>query len=183
MQLDWDKAINEILSEKMTCQACGATGRRDDRRLHARSLRRRVRDALQRMRRQDRLRRAQARRRLRSRARAQHRVNGEVMDEAGMMGVLLDECRRNLEDSIDYLATYWKEEIEVDYDDMAEGARRSRPGAFQGRRRVAFAARRGVPPAPPLVPRAPCAHPGSRGGAANYVEEVIGLGYTTLLGD
>ena len=24
MQLDWDKAINEILSDKMTCQACGA---------------------------------------------------------------------------------------------------------------------------------------------------------------
>ena len=26
MQLDWDKAINEILAEKMTCQACGAMG-------------------------------------------------------------------------------------------------------------------------------------------------------------
>jgi len=26
MQLDWDKAINDILSEKMTCQACGAMG-------------------------------------------------------------------------------------------------------------------------------------------------------------
>ena len=26
MQLDWDKAINDILAEKMTCQGCGALG-------------------------------------------------------------------------------------------------------------------------------------------------------------
>ena len=43
-----------------------------------------------------------------------YRVNGTLMDEPGMMGVLLDETRHNLEESIDFLATYWKEEGDID---------------------------------------------------------------------
>ena len=34
------------------------------------------------------------------------------------MVALLDECRRNLEESLDYLAEYWREDLDLDPDDM-----------------------------------------------------------------
>src|SRR5690606_37235250 len=49
------------------------------------------------------------------------RVNGELMNEAGMMGVLLDECRTNLEESMGYLRTCWKEEDAVEFEDAQLG--------------------------------------------------------------
>jgi hypothetical protein len=111
-----------------------------------------------------------------------HRVNGELMDEAGMMGVLLDECRHNLEDSIDYLATYWKEEIEVEYDDMTKGLDQVDPDLFKEE----DAWRMRLEEEYLQLHRwfrenhVPIPDPGWR---SNYVEEVVQLGYSTLLGD
>ncbi|MBK7330751.1 MAG: hypothetical protein IPI85_17215 [Dehalococcoidia bacterium] len=109
-------------------------------------------------------------------------MNGELMDEAGMMSVLIDECRRNLEDSIDYLATYWKEEIEVDFDDMAKGLDQVDPELFKEedswRLRLEeeyLQLHRWF-----RENHVPIPDPGWR---STYTEEVIGLGYTTLLGD
>jgi len=112
----------------------------------------------------------------------QYRVNGERMDEVGMMSVLVDECRHNLEESIDYLSTYWKEEIEVEYDDMQKPLEEVDPDLFREedgwRMRLEeeylqlhrWFRERNVP-----VP-----DPGWR---SQYVEEVAALGYTSLLGD
>lgn len=181
MQLDWDKAINEILSEKMTCQACGAMGDQMivgyTREASAAEFATRCKDCTDKS-------DCDARKLVvvcEPCARV-HRVNGELMDESGMMGAVLDECRRNLEDSVDYLATYWKEEIEVDYDDMAKGLDEVDPELFKEedswRLRLEeeylqlhrWFREHGVP-----IP-----DPGWR---SNYVEEVVSLGYTSLLGD
>ena len=34
------------------------------------------------------------------------------------MLALLDECRRNLEETLDYLADYWREDLDIDPDEM-----------------------------------------------------------------
>ncbi|MGB4863903.1 MAG: hypothetical protein WBO97_15730 [Tepidiformaceae bacterium] len=181
MQLDWDKAINDILAEKMTCQACGAMGDQMivgyTREVAAAEFATRCKECVDKS-------DCDARKLVvvcESCAR-QFRVNGEMMDEAGMMGVLLDECRRNLEDSVDYLAMYWKEEIEVEFDDMAKGLDEVDPELFKEedswRLRLEeeylqlhrWFRERHVP-----IPEA--------GWRSTYVEEVIELGYTTLLGD
>ena len=181
MQLDWDKAINDILSEKMTCQACGAMGDQMivgyTREAAAAEFATRCKECTDKS-------DCDARKLVVvcEPCARQYRVNGELMDEAGMMSVLIDECRRNLEDSIDYLATYWKEEIEVEYDDMAKGLDQVDPELFKEedswRMRVEgvdLEPHRGV-----REDHLPLPDPGWR---STYVEEVVGLGYTTLLGD
>ncbi|MBA4181940.1 MAG: hypothetical protein C0506_15220 [Anaerolinea sp.] len=181
MQLDWDKAINDILAEKMTCQACGAIG--DEmivgytRNMDAAEFAMRCRDCVDKT-------ECDARKLVvvcEPCART-YRVNGQKMDEAGMMGVLLEECRNNLEESVDYLAGYWKEEAEVEYDEMAKRLDEVDPELFKEedgwRMRLEeeylqmhrWFREHGHP-----VP-----DPGWR---SQYVEEVIGLGYGTLLGD
>ena len=99
-----------------------------------------------------------------------------------MMAILMDECRRNLEDSIDYLATYWKEEIDVPFEDMSKGLDEVDPELFKEedswRSRLEeeylqlhrwFRERHLAIPDP--------------GWRSQYVEEVVALGYSSLLGD
>ncbi len=181
MQLDWDKAINDILAEKMTCQGCGAIGDQMivgyTRNMEAAEFAMRCRDCVDKT-------DCDARKLVvvcEPCART-YRVNGEQMDEAGMMGVLMEECRNNLEESVDYLAGYWKEESEVEYDDMSRRLDEVDPELFKEedgwRMRLEeeyvqlhrWFREHGHP-----VP-----DPGWR---SQYVEDVIGLGYSTLLGD
>jgi hypothetical protein len=176
MQLDWDKAINDILSEKMTCQACGAMGEEMivgyTREAGAAEFAQRCKECTDKS-------DCDARKLVVvcEPCARQYRVNGAFMDEAGMM-----ECRRNLEDSVDYLATYWKEEIEVEYDDMAKGLDEVDPELFKEE----DSWRSRLEEEYLQVHRwfrenhVPVPDPGWR---SNYVEEVVGLGYTTLLGD
>lgn len=181
MQLDWDKAINEILSEKLACQACGALG--DEmvvgytREASAAEFAARCRDCTDKS-------DCDARKLVvvcENCARV-HRVNGELMDETGMMTMMLEECRRNLEESIDYLSTYWKEETDVSYDDMQKGLHEVDPELF----REEDAWRMKLEEEYLQLHRwfrehrVPIPDPGWR---SEYVEDVIALGYTTLLGD
>lgn len=181
MQFDWDKTINEILAEKMSCQACGSMG--DEmivgytRNADAAEFAPRCKECTDKT-------DCDARKLVvvcEACAR-KYRVNGAAMDETGMMAVLMEECRHNLEDSVDYLANYWKEEIEVEYDDMDRGLHEVDPEIFREedswRMRLEeeyiqlhrWFREHGQP-----IP-----DPGWR---SQYAEEVIGLGYTTLLGD
>ena len=181
MQLDWDKAINDILAEKMTCQACGAIGDQMvvgyTRSIEAAEFALRCRDCVDKT-------DCDARKLVvvcEPCART-YRVNGEPMDEAGMMGILIEECRNNLEESVDYLSGYWKEEAEVEYDDMCRRLDEVDPELFKEedgwRMRLEeeyvqlhrWFREHGHP-----VP-----DPGWR---SQYVEDVIGMGYSTLLGD
>ncbi len=180
-QLDWDKAINEILAEKMACQACGALG--DEmivgytRNAEAAEFAQRCKECIDKS-------DCDARKLVvvcEACAR-KYRVNGQAMDEAGMMSILLDECRHNLDESIDYLAGYWKEEVEVEYDDMVRGLEDVDPELFKEE----DGWRRQLEEEYMQLHRwfrdhnVPVPDPGWR---SQYVEDVIALGYDTLLGD
>ena len=181
MQLDWDKAINEILAEKMACQACGALGDQMivgyTRSIEAAQFAERCKECVDKT-------DCDARKLVIvcEACAATYRVNGELMDETGMMSVLMEECRRNLDESVDYLATFWKEDAEIEYEDMAKSLSEVDPELFKEEdswrlrleeeyltlHRWFRDHQRGIP------------DPGWR---SQYAEDVIGLGYQTLLGD
>lgn len=181
MQVDWDKTINDILAGKMSCQACGTLGdsmvvgytRNPD----AAQFASRCKDCIDKT-------DCDARKLVvvcEDCAR-RYRVNGEHMDETGMMTLLMEECRTNLEESMDYLSTYWKEEADVDYDDMQRSLLEVDPELFREedawRRRLEeeyLQFHRWFRDRNLTIP-----NPGWR---SQYVEDVVSLGYATLLGD
>jgi hypothetical protein len=98
------------------------------------------------------------------------------------MLALLDECRRNLEETLDYLADFWREDLDIDPDEMEKRLEEVDPELFEEennwRRYLEeqylkihqwFRERRLAVPSP--------------GWRSEYVEDIIGLGYPTLLGD
>jgi hypothetical protein len=181
MQLDWDKTINEILSEKMTCQACGAMAEQMlvgyTRNPDAAEFASRCKDCVDKT-------DCDARKLVVvcEPCARRYKVNGQMMDMAGMMSLLLDECRHNLEESVDYLSGYWKEEIELDYDDMDKRLDEVDPDLFREedgwRVRLEeeyLQMHRWFREHNVRIP-----DPGWR---SQYAEDVIALGYSTLLGD
>jgi len=181
MQIDWQKTIEEILSEKMACPRCGRfveevlagytrepwgadyaprcqfCTRKDD--CDARKL-----VVLC----------GQCASELRMRARA--------VDQQALMAMLINDCRKDLEEALDYLAEFWLEDLEVDPEDADKRLEDYDPAVFaeenSSRKRLEEEYltyhrwfREHALPIP---------DPGWR---ADYVEEIIGLGYTTLLGD
>ncbi len=181
MQIDWQQTIDEILSDKMACPRCGRfteevvagytrepwgadyaprcqfCNRKDD--CDARKL-----VVLC----------AQCANELQLRARP--------VDQQGLMGMLLNDCRKDLEESLDYLAEFWQEDLDVTPEDMDKRLDEFDPAVFteenDARRRLEeeylsyhrWFREHGV-----RIPE-----PAWRG---EYVEEIISLGYDTLLGD
>ena len=181
MQLDWDKTINEILAGSLACQACNVLG--DEmivgytRHPDAAAFAARCRDCADKN-------GCDARKLVVvcSECAERYRVNGQAMSEVGWMTVRMDECRRNLEESLDYLSTYWKEEAGIEYADMSRKLEDVDPDTF--REEDSWRARledeylqlhRWFRERPMRIP-----NPSWRG---QYVEDVVSLGYTSLLGD
>ena len=181
MSVDWDKTINEILAGTLACQACDALG--DEmivgytRSTEAAEFAARCQDCTDKS-------DCDARKLVVvcEPCANQYRVNGELMTEAGWMGVQLDETRRNLEESLDYLSTYWKEEAEIEFADMSRKLEEVDPDTF--REEDGWRARmeeeylriqRWFRDHQVRVP-----DPGWR---SQYVEDVVALGYTSRLGD
>jgi hypothetical protein len=98
------------------------------------------------------------------------------------MVALLEECRRNLEETLDYLADYWREDLDIDPDEMDKRLEDVDPELFdeentwrnylesQYMRIHEWFRKRTIP----------IANPGWR---SEYVEDVVALGYETQLGD
>ena len=180
-EVDWNKAINEILSGTMICQACGAIA--DEmivgytRVAEAAEFADRCKECIDKT-------DCDARKLVVvcEACAAKFRVNGASMDEAGMMALIMDECRHNLEESIDYLATYWKEDAEIEWEDMQKRLDEVDPELFKEEdswrtklEEEYMQLHRWFRERAKPVPDA--------GWRSQYVEDVIGLGYTTLLGD
>lgn len=98
------------------------------------------------------------------------------------MTLLLNECRKDLEECLDYLAEYWREDLDIDPEDMDKRLEEVAPEVFAEenawRHRLEeeyLAYHRWFREHNLRIP-----NPGWR---SEYVEEIIGLGYTTLLGD
>ena len=181
MSVDWDKTINEILAGTLACQACEALG--DEmivgytRSTEAAEFALRCQDCTDKS-------DCDARKLVVvcEPCASRYRVNGQLMTEAGWMGVQLDECRRNLEESLDYLSTYWKEEAEIEFADMSRRLEEVDPDTFREedgwRSRMEeeyLRIHRWFRERNVRVP-----DPGWR---SQYVEDVVALGYTSRLGD
>lgn len=181
MQIDWQRAINDILASKLSCPRCGTLvdeamvgylrtpeaaqwaplceGCNKRENCDARKL------VL-----------------LCAPCATEVRLRARPVNEQGFMLALLDECRRTLDESVDYLADYWREDLDVDPGDTDKRLEELEPELFEEednwRRYVeeqylkvhSWLRERHIP-----IP-----DPGWR---SEYVEEVIGTGYATLLGD
>ncbi|MPZ24135.1 MAG: hypothetical protein GEU28_11475 [Dehalococcoidia bacterium] len=181
MQIEWEKTINELLAERVACRRCGdlrttvsvgysrspglaeyaprcndCTNKGD---CDARKLVVLCADCAREL-----------------------KLRVREVDAPGLMGLLMEECRRDLEECLDYLEDYWREDLDIDPGDMDRRFEEVAPEAFaeeDGWRSHLeeeyvsyhkwFRAH-----------RAPVPDPGWR---SQYVEEVITLGYPTLLGD
>jgi hypothetical protein len=181
MQIDWDKAIEEILSERLTCPRCerftedvvaGYTrepwgsdyaprcqfcNRKDE--CDARKLVVLCNACAQ---------------ELALRARA--------VDQTQLMTMLLNDCRRDLEECLDYLLEYWQDDLDVPPDSADKRLEEFAPDVFaeedDARRRLEeeyLTYHRWFRDHRIRVP-----DPGWR---SEYAEEIVGLGYTTQLGD
>jgi len=181
MQIDWQRAINDILASKLSCPRCGTLvdevmigylrtpdaaqwaplcdgcSKRDN---------------------------CDARKfvALCHACASEARLRAHPVNEQGFMMALLEECRRCLDESLDYISDYWREDLDVDPEEMDKRLEEVEADLFEEedtwRRYVeeqylkvhAWLRERHI-----AIP-----NPGWR---SEYVEEVIAAGYTTSLGD
>jgi hypothetical protein len=181
MQIDWRKAIDEILSSEICCPRCGALvpevmvgysrapSASQFAPLCQGCIPREACDARKLV-------------LLCESCARKARLRGRKVNQDGMMVALFEECQRNLEESLDYLAEYWREDLDIDPEDMDKRLEQVDPQVFahesDWRRHLEeqylkfhrWFRERGL--------RIP--NPAWR---SEYVEEIVALGYETLLGD
>ena len=110
------------------------------------------------------------------------RLRGSTVDTAQILETYMLDCRRDLEESLDYLAEYWRDDFELSEEELDQPLEQVDPDAFreeaEWRDRLeeeylqyhrAFRDRRQRIPNP--------------GWRAEYVEEIIALGYETKLSE
>jgi hypothetical protein len=110
------------------------------------------------------------------------RLRARPVDQEGMMSLLLNDCRKDLEECLDYLADYWQEDLEVEPENVEARLEEVDPEVFE--EETAWRTK--------LEEEYLTYHhwfrehniripePEWRG---RYVEELIAIGYGTLLGD
>lgn len=181
MQIDWSKTIDEIFADKLTCLRCGVLTSQVvagyTRLPEAANYAPRCHHCT---RKED----CDARKLVIvcETCAKELRLRAKPVDEVGMMTMLLNDCRKDLEDCLDYLAEYWQEDLDIDPEDMDRRLEDVDPAVFaeedNWRRRLEeeylsyhqwFRERNIRIPDP--------------GWRSEYVEEIIALGYDTLLGD
>jgi len=181
MQINWQQTINDILADKLSCPRCGSLieevfigylrtpeaadwaplcegcSKREG--CEARKLVTLCQDCA-----------------------AHVRLRARKVNEEGLMTVLLEECRHQLEETLDYLTDYWREDLDIDPGDMDKRLENIDPELFEEenswRRYLeeqylklhAWFRKRHLAISTP-------------GWRSEYAEEVISLGYKTLLGD
>ena len=181
MQIDWESAINGIFAERLTCPRCSQD---NDRLLVGYSRRPSLNPYAPRHQNCPRGAECEARKliTLCDRCAREERLRGQPVDAPQLLETYMMDCRRDLEESLDYLAEYWRDDFELTEDQIDARFEDVSPEAFEDegdwRRRLEeeylfyhreFRARN---------VRIPAA--GWRG---EYVEEMRELGYETLLGE
>jgi hypothetical protein len=181
MQIDWDKTIDDIFADKLSCLRCGslsatlvagytrspAAGEYSPRSHNCKNKEE-----------------CDARRLVVvcEPCARELRLRANPVDQEGMMHLLVNDCRKDLEDCLDYLADYWQEDLDVDPSDMDARLEDIEPDIFAEedtwRRKLEdefLSYHRWFREHDVRVP-----NPGWR---SEYVEEIVALGYKTLLGD
>jgi hypothetical protein len=181
MQIDWDKTIDDIFADKISCLRCGSLNTtlvagytrapaaadysprshncKNKEECDARKLVVVCENCAREL-----------------------RLRANPVDQEGMMSLLINDCRKDLEDCLDYLADYWQEDLDISPEEMGSRLEDVAPDVFE--EETSWRARleeeyltyhRWFREHNHRVPE-----PEWR---AQFVEEVIGLGYTTTLGD
>lgn len=181
MQIDWGKTVNDILADKVACLRCGklesyiyvgysrsaegaeyaprcqSCGRKDG--CDARKL------VV-----------------LCSQCAKELRVRVNPADQEAMMALLMNDCRKDLEDCLDYLTDFWQEDLDIAPEDEGGSLEGIAPDVFAEedawRRQLEEEYLSYHRWFREHTLRVPNAH-----WRSEYVEEVIALGYATLLGD
>ena len=181
MQIDWDKTIDEILADKMACPRCGSLA---DHIVAGYSREPWGADYAPRCQFCNRKEDCDARKLVvlcegcaRELGLRSRRVNQETL-----MAMLLNDCRKDLEECLDYLAEYWQEDLDVPLKEADKRLEEYEPETFaeedEARRRLEeeyLTYQRWFREHHLRIPDA--------GWRSEYVEDILGLGYKTLLGD
>src|SRR5688572_14139091 len=59
------------------------------------------------------------------------RLRARPVDQEGMMNLLMEDCRKDLEECLDYLAEYWLEDLDVEPDEPAARLEDVAPDVFE----------------------------------------------------
>lgn len=181
MQIDWDKTIEDILAEKASCPRCGSFSES----LVAGYTREHWgADYAPRCHFCNRKDECDARKLvvLCEGCALELHLRARKVDQPELMAMVLNDCRKELEECLDYLAEYWQEDLNVpaeapetrleDYDLSAFEEEKSARERLEEEYLTYHRWFRGR--------RLPVPDPAWR---AEYVEEMVALGYATLLGD
>jgi len=181
MQIDWQQTIEEILADKMACPRCGTFAEEvvagytrepwgvdyaprcrfctkkedcDSRKLVV----------------------------LCGACAVELRLRAHPVDQETLMVMLLTDCRKDLDECLDYLVEFWQEDLDVPPDEQDKRLEEYDPDAFaeedETRRRLEdeyLSYHRWFREHALRIPEA-----GWRG---EYAEEILSLGYTTQLGE
>ena len=181
MQIDWDKTIDEILAEKQACPRCGALTESIvagySREPWAVEYAPRCKFCVQK---DD----CDARKLvvLCAGCATELRLRTRPVNPTELMTLLVTDCRKDLDEALDYLAEFWQDDLDVapeetskrleDYDaetfSEETDARRRLEEEYLNYHRWFREHNIRIP------------EPGWR---AEYAEDILGLGYETLLGD
>jgi hypothetical protein len=181
MQIDWQRAINDILASKLTCPRCGALA--DEAMIGYLRTPEAAQWAplCQGCSKRD---NCDARKFviLCPACAAETRLRAHPVNEQSYMLALLEECRRTLDESLDYIVEYWREDLDIDPEEIDKRLEEVEPDLFEEedswRRYVeeqylkvhSWLREHHIP-----IPDA--------GWRSEYVEGVVGASYNTLLGD
>lgn len=110
------------------------------------------------------------------------RLRARPVDQIGMMTLLMEDCRKDMEECLDYLAEFWQEDLDVAPEEVTARLEDVAPDVFEDE--TSWRAR--------LEEEYLSYHHWFREHEiripepewrSQYVEEIIGLGYPTTLGD
>lgn len=110
------------------------------------------------------------------------RLRARPVDQVGMMTLLIQDCRKDLEECLDYLAEYWQEDLDLPPEEVTARLEDVAPDVFEDE--TSWRSR--------LEEEYLTYHRWFRGHnvrlpepewRSQYVEEIIALGYKTALGD
>jgi len=183
MQIDWDRAIDDIFLDKLgySCLRCGA---KDVTLVAGYSRSPAAADYAPRTHNCKNKEECDARRLVVvcDACARELRLRANPVDQEGLLGLLVNDCRKDLEDCLDYLADYWQEDLDIDPSQADARLEDVEPDIFAEedawRRQLEeeyLSYHRWYREHNLHVP-----NPGWR---SEYVEEIAALGYKTLLGD
>lgn len=181
MQIDWNQTINDIFADKLCCLRCGSATAElvagFSRAPSAAEYSPRQHECTHK---ED----CDARKLVLvcETCAREIRLRARPVDAEALMTMVMNECRRELEECLDYLADDWQDDLDVDPADVDQRLESIAPDVFAeeaaSRQRLEeeyLTLHRWFRRHHYRIP-----NPGWR---AEYVEELLELGYSTLLGD